>query len=64
MEMFALMGELYMGNDALGRACHQNRVAFDTAFAKAGKGEARRQFYQALASAGFGREAVIVAQKS
>lgn len=64
MEMFALMGELYMGNDALGRACHQSRVAFDTAFAKAGQGEVRRQFYQALASAGFGREAVIVAQKS
>ncbi|MFO1187075.1 MAG: class I SAM-dependent methyltransferase [Alphaproteobacteria bacterium] len=64
MEIFALMGELYMGNDALGRACHQQRIAFDGAFASAGTGETRRKFYAALAAAGFGREVIIVAQKS
>lgn len=63
MEMFALMGDLYMGNDALGRACHLKRRRFDESFAKAGTGKARRLFYSALAQAGFGREVILFARK-
>ena len=64
MEMFALMGDMYIGNDAIGRACHEKRRRFDESFGKAGQGKARRLFYAALAQSGFGREAIIFARKS
>lgn len=63
MELFALMGDLYPGNDALGRACHAKRVAFDLSFTRADLPEARKLFYSALAEAGMGREAIVVARK-
>jgi SAM-dependent methyltransferase len=64
MEMFALMGDIYIDNDALGRACHKERVAFDLALAQGGQNQARRRFYGALAAAGLGREAIILARKA
>jgi SAM-dependent methyltransferase len=63
MEMFALMGDNYIDNDALGRVCHKERVAFDLALAQGGQNQARRRFYGALAAAGLGREAIILARK-
>jgi SAM-dependent methyltransferase len=63
MEAFLMMGENYVGDDVLGRACHNRRKKFDLAFEAAGLGEARRAFYRALASAGLGREAVVIAVK-
>lgn len=62
MELFLLMGERYVGNDELGRACHARRKRFDQAFEAAGRGEVRRAFYQALAQQGFGREAIVIAR--
>lgn len=64
MEMFALMGDLYMDDDQLGRACHMRRVSFDLALAHAEGGLARRSFYSALAAAGLGREAIIIAAQA
>ena len=64
MEVFLLMGDDYVADPALGRVCHAKRKSFDLAFETAGLGEARRRFYGALASAGLGREATIVAVKS
>jgi SAM-dependent methyltransferase len=63
MEAFLMMGENYVGDDVLGRACHNRRKKFDLAFEAAGLGETRRAFYRALASAGIGREAVVIAVK-
>ena len=63
MELFALMGDQYMGNDALGRACHEKRKRFDLSFARAGRDPARRSFYAALAENGFGREIILFARK-
>ncbi len=63
MEAFVMMGENYIGDPALGRACHNKRKRFDLAFEAAGLGQSRRAFYRALADAGLGREAVIVAVK-
>lgn len=63
MEAFLLMGENYVGDPALGRACHTRRKRFDLALESAGLGEARRAFYRALAGAGIGREAVVIAVK-
>ena len=45
----------------LGRACHAQRKNFDLNLEKAGYREIRRAFYRALADAGLGREAAIVA---
>ena len=63
LEMFLMMGEDYIGKDAAGRACHAKRKRFDLALEAAGLSETRRDFYRALASAGIGREAVLVAVK-
>ena len=63
MEAFLMMGENYVGDSALGRACHNRRKKFDLAFENAGLKGARRAFYRALAQAGLGREAVVIAVK-
>jgi len=64
MEMFLLMGDNYTADSALGRACHARRKRFDLSLDAAGLKEARRTFYRALADAGMGREAVVVAVKT
>lgn len=64
MELFLLMGENYVGNDQLGRDCHARRKRFDLSLEKAGLGHVRRKLYSALAKAGLGREAIIVARKA
>ena len=63
MELFLLMGLDYTTNPELGRACHNQRKRFDLGLEKAGFKEARRAFYRALAEAGLGREAVVIAVK-
>ena len=64
MELFALMGDIYIGDDTVGRACHKKRVSFDLAFAKAGIPEVRKLIYAALAEVDLGREAILIAQKT
>jgi SAM-dependent methyltransferase len=63
MELFLLMGLDYTKDPVLGRACHNQRKRFDLALEMAGFKETRRKFYQALAQAGLGREAVVIAMK-
>jgi SAM-dependent methyltransferase len=63
MELFLLMGLNYTADQALGRACHNQRKAFDLGLERAGFQETRRAFYRALAAAGIGREAVVIAVK-
>jgi len=63
MEMFLLMGLDYTKDSALGRSCHNQRKRFDLALDNAGFREARRSFYRALAQAGLGREALVIAVK-
>jgi hypothetical protein len=58
------MGENYVNDPALGRACHHRRKKFDLAFEAAGLKETRRGFYRALAELGIGREAVVIAVKT
>ena len=64
MELFLLMGENYVGNDIVGKDCHARRKRFDLSLEKAGLGDTRRKFYRALANAGLGREAVVIARKA
>lgn len=51
MDMFLLMGDNYVDDGQLGRACHQKRIRFDTQLNKAGRNSSKRAFYQALANA-------------
>jgi 2-polyprenyl-3-methyl-5-hydroxy-6-metoxy-1,4-benzoquinol methylase len=64
MELFLLMGLDYTKDGELGRACHNQRKQFDLSLERAGFKEARRAFYRALADAGLGREAVVIAVKT
>lgn len=64
MELFLLMGDNYIGNHTQGRICHGKRKSFDLALEAAGAGETRRALYRALAEAGIGREAVVIARKA
>lgn len=63
MEAFLMMGENYVADPGLGRACHNKRKRFDFAFEAAGLRETRRDFYRAMAKLGLGREAVVIATK-
>jgi 2-polyprenyl-3-methyl-5-hydroxy-6-metoxy-1,4-benzoquinol methylase len=63
MEAFVMMGDNYVGDPTLGRACHTKRKNFDFAFEKAGLTATRRDFYRAMARLGIGREAVVIAVK-
>lgn len=63
IDMFLLMGENYVGNDELGRACHARRKLFETNLARAGRGDLKRRLYGALAGLGLGREVVLVARR-
>jgi SAM-dependent methyltransferase len=55
MELFLLMGDDYVGDEAVGSACHQKRVRFETALPPA----LRRRMYQAMASAGLSRDCLV-----
>jgi len=63
IEMFLLMGDIYVGNDTLGRACHAKRKTFELNLERAGSGELKRKIYQKLAELNIGREVVIFAKK-
>jgi 2-polyprenyl-3-methyl-5-hydroxy-6-metoxy-1,4-benzoquinol methylase len=59
MELFLLMGDRYVGNDLVGRQCHDKRKRFEHHLEQAGMGGLKRQLYRALATLGLGREAMI-----
>ena len=63
MELFLLMGENYVGNDALGRICHTRRKTLELTLRGPDGGALKSAFYSALAEQGVGREIVMVARK-
>ncbi len=63
IDMFLLMGQNYVGNDSLGRKCHQMRMSFEQNLEKAGMGELKIELYHALASLGLGREVFLIGRK-
>ncbi len=63
IDMFLLMGENYIGNDALGRQCHRKRMKFETSLVNAGLNELKRKLYKVLIEHGMGREVVVYARK-
>ncbi len=61
MEMFALQGDVYMGDAKLGRLLHKKRKVFDETIGQTP--QTRRAFYHSLSQAGLGREAIVFGQK-
>ena len=62
IDMFLLMDDNYIGNDALGRKCHEKRKIFDMNIAKInGLGKKLRESF---ANIGIGRDIVLVAKKT
>lgn len=63
IDMFLLMGDNYIGNDELGRACHARRKQFEMNLMKAGKGSVKNTLFGDLANSGIGREVVLFGRK-
>ena len=61
IEIFMLMGDVYVGNSELGKACHQKRVKFEYLMKKHGKSRKLSEFYQALSDLDLGRQFVVYA---
>ena len=64
MEIFLMMGDNYVGNDELGRACHKKRMRMEMLMNKAGLSELKSDMYEGLAKLGIGREIVMYAKKA
>lgn len=63
IDMFLLMGDNYIGNDALGRECHKRRKTIVLNLLKAEMSNIKRKFYQNLVSYSIGREVQIIGKK-
>jgi len=64
IDLFLLMGDNYIGNDSLGRACHARRKQFETNLAAAGLTSVKRSLYQQLANLNIGREVCLYARRT
>jgi 2-polyprenyl-3-methyl-5-hydroxy-6-metoxy-1,4-benzoquinol methylase len=61
LELFMLLGDVYVGNGDLGRQCHLKRVQFEQLMRKHGKADKLGRFYQALAELDLGRQTLVFA---
>lgn len=61
LEMFLLFGDNYVADKALGRQCHERRMAFESNLRKQGFGEVLHRFYHALAEQNLGRQIIVYA---
>ena len=62
IEMFLLFGDVYIGNNDLGSACHKKRVHFEYLMRKHGFENKLNSFYEALANLELGRQIVMYAK--
>lgn len=63
LELFLLMGEDYVGNEAVGLACHERRMRLEQRFYQYGAGDLLDGIYADLAARGIGREIVLYVRK-
>ena len=63
IDMFLLMGDNYVGNDALRRQCHGERMAFERNVTRAGLTHVKREMYRAFAASGLGREVLLLGKR-
>jgi len=62
MEIFLLMGDVYVGNQELGKKCHNKRVEFERVMRKHNKLDKLQHFYKALADLDLGRTSLVFAK--
>lgn len=62
IDLFLLMGDNYVGNDALGRQCHTRRMNFEKAMVQSGQGDVLTKLYTGFANQNIGREVVMFAR--
>jgi SAM-dependent methyltransferase len=63
IDMFLMMGENYIDDGDLGRKCHGLRKQFEINLSKSADKKLWRKLYSGFASAGVGREIVMIARK-
>lgn len=64
LEMFALMGEDYLADPALGKVIHGRRMALEQALHQAGEGALLGRVYRALGELGVGRTLTVMARRA
>ncbi|MBE9531662.1 MAG: class I SAM-dependent methyltransferase [Proteobacteria bacterium] len=64
IDIFLLMGENYVGNDKVGRECHERRKNFEMNLERAGLSALKRSIYESFAKHGLGREIVLLGRKT
>ncbi|MFN8542692.1 MAG: class I SAM-dependent methyltransferase [Candidatus Binatia bacterium] len=62
IEMFLLFGQRYVGDPALGRRCHEQRMAFEANLRRGGHEDVLDRLYRALAAEDLGRQVVMYAE--
>lgn len=63
MDFFLLMGDNYVGDDRLGRACHARRKRFDMLLGSSGLKGFKEEMYALMATHDVGREMVMYGKK-
>lgn len=64
IDLFLLMGENYVGNDTVGKQCHQRRKTLEFNLLKNGRSALKRDLYRKFREAGLGREIDLIARKA
>jgi SAM-dependent methyltransferase len=64
IDFFLLMGEDYVGNDRLGRACHAMRKRLDINLAEPELREFKKDLYRVMARHSIGREMIVYGVKA
>jgi len=64
LELFLLQDLDYIENPALGPKAHNRRVQFENNMKEAGMTDELDRFYQTLAAAGYGRDAMMISRKA
>jgi len=62
LEIFSLLGMNYIGNDELGRKCHQIRCNFEKTLDEVGLRQMRQEIYEVCQKHGIGKECVAYAR--
>ena len=61
LEMFLLFGDNYVADKAMGRQCHERRMAFERNLRKQGMEDVLHRFYRSLAEQNLGRQVIAYA---
>lgn len=62
LEMFLLMGDVYVGDSNIGKVCHRRRVNFERNMDDSGLKALRHSLYRDFANRGVGREILMIAR--